>query len=94
MVSQGAHLCAGNHSIDDLHFGLFYKPITLKARSWVAADAFVAPGITLEEGAVLGARGVAFTNLEAWTLYIGNPAMAKRSRHPVPREKLDISNVK
>jgi len=33
------------------------------------------------EGAVLGARAVAFRNLDAWTVYIGNPATAKRQRN-------------
>jgi putative colanic acid biosynthesis acetyltransferase WcaF len=80
LVSQGAHLCAGNHDIDDANFQLLSKPITLRSRCWVAADAFVAPGVTVGEGAVLGARGVAFSDLEPWTLYVGNPALFKRKR--------------
>ena len=80
LVSQGAHLCAGNHDIDDPNFTLFSKPILLRAHCWVAADAFVAPGVTIGVGAVLGARGVAFGDLEPWTVYVGNPASAKRKR--------------
>lgn len=82
LVSQGAHLCAGTHAIDDPHFQLKAAPIVLGARSWVAAEAFVGPGVTLGEGAVLGARGVAFTNMEAWTVYIGNPMREVRKRPP------------
>ena len=80
LVSQGAHLCAGNHDIDDPDFQLTAKPITLEPFSWVAADAFVAPGVTVGEGAVLGARGVALQDLTPWTLYIGNPAVPRRPR--------------
>jgi putative colanic acid biosynthesis acetyltransferase WcaF len=80
LVSQGAHLCAGNHDIDDPEFKLFSKAIVLGAYSWVAADAFVAPGVTVGEGAVLGARGAAFGDLQPWTLYLGNPAVPKRKR--------------
>jgi putative colanic acid biosynthesis acetyltransferase WcaF len=80
LVSQGAHLCGGNHDIDSPGFELFSKPILLRARSWVAADAFVAPGVTIGEGAVLGARGVALSDLEPWTVYIGNPALPRRKR--------------
>jgi putative colanic acid biosynthesis acetyltransferase WcaF len=83
LVSQGAHLCAGNHDIDDPVFTLFSKPISLGAYSWVAADAFVAPGVTVGVGAVLGARGVALSDLDPWTLYVGNPATAKRKRKRV-----------
>lgn len=80
LVSQGAHLCAGNHDIDHPEFQLIAKPITLGPRSWVAADAFVAPGVTVGEGAVLGARAVAFSDVEPWKLYVGNPAREKRTR--------------
>jgi putative colanic acid biosynthesis acetyltransferase WcaF len=87
LVSQGAYLCAGNHDIDAADFQLIARPITLGARCWVATEAFVAPGVTIGEGAVLGARAVAFTSLEPWTLYVGNPAQAKRPRkRPPPRE--------
>lgn len=80
VVSQGAHLCAGSHRIDDENFQLFAKPIAIGDRAWIAAEAFVGPGVTVGEGAVLGARGVAFENLKAWTVYIGNPAAEKRAR--------------
>lgn len=80
LVSQKAVLCAGNHRIDDPEFQLITKPITLKAQSWIATEAFVAPGVVVGEGAVLGARAVAFDNLDDWTLYVGNPAVAKRMR--------------
>jgi putative colanic acid biosynthesis acetyltransferase WcaF len=80
IVSQGAHLCAGSHRIDDEHFQLVAKPIAIGERAWIAAEAFVGPGVTVGEGAVLGARGVAFENLRAWTVYIGNPAAEKRAR--------------
>lgn len=80
VVSQRAHLCAGTHDVDDPHFQLVAKPITIEAHAWVAADAFVGPGVTVREGAVLGARGVAFKDLEPWTIYGGNPAKPLRRR--------------
>ena len=84
LVSQGAYLCAGSHDVDDRHFQLIAHSISIGARSWIAADAFVGPGTTIGEGAVLGARGVAFGKLEAWTIYTGNPAVARRLRRLVP----------
>ena len=83
LTSQGAHLCAGTHDVDDPNFQLKAAPIVLGARSWVAAEAFVGPGVTLGEGAVLGARGVAFGDMEPWTVYIGNPMHAVRKRRPI-----------
>jgi putative colanic acid biosynthesis acetyltransferase WcaF len=80
VVSQGAHLCAGAHNIDDSAFALVTRPITIGQDSWVAAEAFVGPGVTVGEGAVLGARAVAFRDLAPWTVYVGNPAKPLRAR--------------
>ena len=61
-------------------FQLTASPITIGAGAWIAAEAFVGPGVEVGEGAVLGARGVAFRSLEAWTVYGGNPAKAIKPR--------------
>jgi putative colanic acid biosynthesis acetyltransferase WcaF len=80
LVSQGAHLCAGSHDIDSPVFQLVARPISLGPEVWVAAEAFVGPGVRIREGAVLGARAAAFRDLEPWTVYGGNPAVALRQR--------------
>lgn len=80
LVSQGAHLCAGSHDIASATFQLTASPIVIGAGAWIAAEAFVGPGVEVGEGAVLGARGVAFRSLEAWTVYSGNPAKAIKPR--------------
>jgi putative colanic acid biosynthesis acetyltransferase WcaF len=84
VVSQGAHLCTGTHDVDDPRFPLRARPITVAPQAWVAAEAFVGPGVTVGEGAVLGARGVSFRDLEAWAVHAGNPACKLRSRTRFP----------
>jgi putative colanic acid biosynthesis acetyltransferase WcaF len=80
IVSQFAHLCAGSHDISDPDFQLIARPITIGADVWIAAEAFLAPGVHVGDGVVLAARGCAFTTLEPWTVYRGNPAVAIRKR--------------
>jgi putative colanic acid biosynthesis acetyltransferase WcaF len=80
LASQGAHICAGTHDIEDQHFQLKARPIAIGARSWIAAEAFVGLGVTVGEGAVLGARGCTFKDLDPWTVYVGNPARAIKPR--------------
>ena len=80
IVSQGAHLCTGTHDISDPSFQLVVRPITIGAGAWIAAEAFVAPGVTCGAGAVLGARGVAFADLEPDFVYRGNPATKIKPR--------------
>ncbi|MBN9046607.1 MAG: putative colanic acid biosynthesis acetyltransferase [Rhizobiales bacterium] len=80
IVSQRAHLCSAGHDIDRADFPLTSAPIRIGPHGWVAAEAFVGPGVTFAEGAVLGARAVAFRDLDAWTVYAGNPAKPVRER--------------
>lgn len=82
VVSQRAHLCTGSHDISSADFSLVTAPIHIGAWAWICAEAFVGPGVTVEEGAVLAARGVAFRDLEGWTVHRGNPALAVKTRKP------------
>jgi putative colanic acid biosynthesis acetyltransferase WcaF len=59
---------------------LITKPIMIERRSWIATGAFVGPGVTISEGAILGAKSVTFKNLEKWTIYAGNPANIIKTR--------------
>lgn len=80
VISQGAHLCASSHDVSDPHFQLVLRPISVGSGCWVAAEAFVAPGATIGDGAVLGARGALFGNAEAKGIYQGNPAVWIKQR--------------
>lgn len=79
-VSQYTHLCAGSHDFTRRDLPLIRPPIILKDDAWLGADAFVGPGVTMHEGALLGARGSAFTDLAPWTMHGGNPARAIKPR--------------
>ena len=80
VVSQDSSLCASTHDVTDAAFPLLLRPISIGRDVWVAAEAFVGPGVTVGDGAVLGARGVAMRDLEAWTFHTGNPARPLKSR--------------
>ncbi len=79
-VSQGAHLCAGTHDFRRPDMPLLRPPITIHDYAWIAADGFVGPNVTVGEGAILGARGCAMRDLEAWTIYAGNPVVKVKER--------------
>ena len=80
VISQRAHLCASSHQIGDRYFQLVLKPIAIGANCWIAAEAFVGPGVSMAGGAVLGARGALFEDAEGYTVYRGNPAVAVATR--------------
>jgi putative colanic acid biosynthesis acetyltransferase WcaF len=85
VISQGAHLCTGTHDFRDPAFQIYARPIRVGDDAWICAEAFVGPGVTVEVGAVLGARAVSFVDLSAWTVYSGNPATVVSTRVPFVR---------
>ncbi len=80
VVSQGVHLCTGTHDYLDPAFPLTARPINIGKRAWVCADAFVGPGVTIGDGAILAAAAVAHRNIAPWGIYAGNPATFLRLR--------------
>lgn len=79
-VSQYSYLCGASHDFEDAKMTLFTAPIRIGARVWVSADVFVGPGVTIEDGVVVGARSSVFSDLPAWTVCTGTPAKPKRPR--------------
>ena len=79
-ISQKAYLCTATHDIYNSQYTLITSPIIIKDQAWVAADAFIGPGVTIGEGAVVGARGCVFKDVEPWTVFGGNPAKFIKKR--------------
>jgi putative colanic acid biosynthesis acetyltransferase WcaF len=73
VISQGAHICAGTHDYTRFGFPLIAKPINIGDEVWVAAEAFVHPGITIGEGSVIGARAVVTKDMPRWMVCAGHP---------------------
>jgi putative colanic acid biosynthesis acetyltransferase WcaF len=73
-VSQYAYLCSASHDYNDPIWPLFSKPIHIGPRAWVAARAYVGPGVSISEGAVVGANACVYKDVPAWTVVGGNPA--------------------
>ncbi len=80
VISQGAHLCAGTHDFTKAGFPLVTKPIVIGDQVWIAAEAFVHPGVTIGEGCVVGARSVVTSDLPAWKVCSGFPAKVLKDR--------------
>lgn len=80
IISQKTYLCASTHDFERTDFPLICKPIVIGNSVWVAAAAFIGPGVHLGEGAVVGARAAVFKDVEPWTIVGGNPAKVIKER--------------
>ena len=84
VVSQRSHLCAGDHDHEQVDFPIRGRPITVGPQAWVAADVFIAPGVTIGEGAVIGARSSVFGDMPARMLCMGSPCRPVKPRASIP----------
>lgn len=51
------------------------KPILIESKVWIGFDVTILKGVTIGEGAVVGAKSVVTKDVEAWTVVAGNPAV-------------------
>lgn len=79
-VSQRAYLCSASHDISLLERPFISAPIHLEKHTWVCAEAFVGPGVTLGEGAIAAARAVVVRPVAGWKVVAGNPAKVVKDR--------------
>ena len=80
VVSQRSYLCTGSHDYLNEAFSIFEKKIIINDGCWLATDVFVAPGITIGRGTVVGARSSVFNDLPSNKVCLGTPAKVLRNR--------------
>jgi len=80
VISQGSYICTGTHDYTDKGFPLYTQPITIGDQAWVAAGAFIHPGVTIGTGCVIGARSVVTKNMPEWSVCSGFPCKVLKDR--------------
>lgn len=66
--------CNGNNIVNKDWSNVVSKPIHICSKVWIGFDALILKGVTIGEGAVVGARSVVTKDVPAWTVVAGNPA--------------------
>ena len=79
-IAHGIYLCTGFHDYQRLDFPIDATPIIVKDEVWLTNDVFVAPGVTIERGVVVGARSAVLHNLPEGMVCYGSPAKAVKPR--------------
>jgi len=80
VISQRSYICTGSHDYTKNDFPIYSKKIVIEDSCWLATDVFVAPGIIIKQGTVVGARSSVFNDLEAFSVYAGSPAKFIKKR--------------
>lgn len=73
-VSYRTHICAGTHDFEDPALPLLKPGVVIAENAWIGTDAFIGPGVTVGDWALVGARAVVVKNVEPGAVVAGNPA--------------------
>ena len=80
VISQKSYICTGGHDYTNPTFEIYAKSINIGDEVWIATDIFVAPGVTIGRGAVVGARSTVLFDLPPGMVCYGNPAKPIKER--------------
>jgi putative colanic acid biosynthesis acetyltransferase WcaF len=80
VVSQRSYLCTASHDMNDVKFSYITGPITIGDQAWIASDVFIAPGVTIGRGAVVGVRSTVLSDIPSEVVAFGEPARVIRNR--------------
>jgi putative colanic acid biosynthesis acetyltransferase WcaF len=80
VISQKSYICTGTHDYSKIDFPILAKKVVIQNECWLATDVFVSPGITINKGAVVGARSTVIKDLDSNSVYVGSPARFIKKR--------------
>jgi len=69
--------------------GTDYGDITIKDDAYIGANCTILPGVTIGEGAVVGANALVNKDLEPWGIYVGSPCkrIGERQKPTLERQE-------
>lgn len=79
-IGSDVYILTASHNILSPNFEMQTAPIVIGSNVWIATRATISKGITIGEGAVIGAESLVIKNVEPWTVVGGNPAKFIKKR--------------
>lgn len=79
-IAHHNYICTGNHDYTSVRFDISAEPVHIGNEVWITTDIFIAPGVTIGDGTVVGARSTVLNDLPAGMVCYGSPAMPVKPR--------------
>lgn len=78
-------IITANHSFDNPDIpirlqGKTKSPVVIKDRVWIGMRVIILPGVTIGEGAVIGAGSIVTKDVKPYDIVAGNPARVIKNR--------------
>lgn len=79
-IAHHVYVCTGTHDYQSINFEIKAKNVIIEDEVWLPNDIFVAPGVTIGKGTVVGARSTILNDLPPGKICFGNPAKPIKDR--------------
>jgi len=88
MIGDRVKIYTMNHKFENKNIpirlqGGYYAPIKIGKDVWIGADSIILLGVTIGDGAVIGAGSVVCKDIPLYTLAAGNPVRIIRKREEI-----------
>jgi putative colanic acid biosynthesis acetyltransferase WcaF len=81
-IAHGVYFNTGLHDYTKKEFTILSKKIIIGDECWITNDVYIAPGVIIGRGTVVGARSSVYKDLPSNKVCIGNPVKIVRNRIP------------
>ena len=79
-LAHKVYLNTGGHDYEKPSFDIFAKPILIEDECWLTNDVYVAPGVTIGKGSIIGARSSVLKDIPQNKVCVGTPAKPIKNR--------------
>ncbi|QNK76810.1 colanic acid biosynthesis acetyltransferase WcaF [Winogradskyella sp. PAMC22761] len=80
-IAHGVYFNTGMHDHTKKKFDIGYKSVVVEDEAWITNDVYIAPGVHIGRGCVIGARSNVFKNMPEGFICYGNPANVIKKRN-------------
>jgi acetyltransferase-like isoleucine patch superfamily enzyme len=79
-IGPEVYFFAAGHDTQKRDLPDIAKSIVVKDHAWIGGRSIILHGVTIGEGAIIGAGSVVTKDIPAWTIAVGNPARVVKAR--------------
>jgi len=73
-ISGYSYFLTGSHDVQSSDFKSIYAPIRIGNYVWIGTNCTILPGVTIGDGAVIGAGSVVTKDIPSYKIAVGSPA--------------------
>ncbi|HEA31090.1 MAG TPA: colanic acid biosynthesis acetyltransferase WcaF [Leeuwenhoekiella sp.] len=79
-IAHSVYFNTGGHDYTKVTFDIFCEPVVVEDECWLTNDVYIAPGVTIGKGTIVGARSSVLKSLPGGKICVGTPAKAIKNR--------------